>query len=59
MVCVQDVIVKKRLVVQLKYGKRKEMSYSSLHFLCSKDEVEMDDPKSNLRKKSKRRIVDY
>ena len=43
--CVLDVMSKKKLLVQLKYGQNKETSHGSLVFLCLKEEVEMDDPK--------------
>ena len=45
--CVQDVVGKKRLLVQFRDGQKKEMSSSSLVFLSSKEEVEMDEPLSN------------
>ena len=48
--CVQDLVGKKKLLVQLKYGNKKDMSSSLLQFLCSKEEVDMDEPKSNLPK---------
>ena len=48
--CVQDLVGKNRLLVQLKYGNKKDMSSSLLQFLCSKEEVDMDEPKSNLPK---------
>ena len=45
--CVQAVVGKKRFLVQFEDGQKKEMSYCSLVFLCSKEEVEMDEPLSN------------
>ena len=35
---------KKKFLFQFKYGKKKEIIYSSLVFLSSKEEVEMDEP---------------
>ena len=59
MVCVQVVVEKKSLLVQFKDGQKKEMSSCSLVFLCSKEEVDMDQPLSNFPKKRKGFIVDY
>ena len=53
MVCVQVVVEKKSLLVQFKDGQKKEMSSCSLVFLCSKEEVDMDQPLSNFPKKEK------
>ena len=41
---VQDVFGNKNLLVQLKYGQKKDISYYSLVFLSLKEEVEIDDP---------------
>ena len=43
-VCVQDLVGKKNFLVQFEYGQKKEISASSLVFLSSKEEVEMDEP---------------
>ena len=53
MVCVQSVAGKNKLLVQFEDGQRKEMSYCSLHFLCSKEEVNMDKAIKNLPEKDK------
>ena len=36
--CVQDVVVNKKFLVKFEYGQKKDISYSSLVFLSSKDE---------------------
>ena len=41
--CVQDMVGNNKFLVQFKDGQKKEMSYSSLVFLCSKEEVELDE----------------
>ena len=55
--CVQTVIGKKKLSVQLIYGQKKDMSSCLLVYLCSNEEVEMDDPISNLPKKEKNELL--
>ena len=47
----QAVMGNKKLLVKLEYGQKKEMISCLLVFLCSKEEVEMDNPKSNLPEK--------
>ena len=42
-VYVQTVTEKNKLLVQLKDGNKKDISYSLLMFLISKEEVEMDE----------------
>ena len=49
--CVKDVVGKKKFFVQFEDGHKKDMSYCLLVFLCSNEEIEMDEPKSNLPKK--------
>ena len=51
MECVQDVVGKNKFLFQFKYGQRKEMSSCLLVFLCSKEEVDMDEPLSNITEK--------
>ena len=51
--CVQDVVGKKRFLVQFGDGQKKEMSYILLAFLSSKEEVDMDEPQSNSPGKNK------
>ena len=48
---VQAVAGKKNFLVQFKDGHKKDISSSSLVFLCSKEEVEMDKPISHLPEK--------
>ena len=50
-VCVQDVVRKNKILVQFEDGRKKDMSSCLLVFLCLKEEVEVDEPKSNLPKK--------
>ena len=45
--CVHAVVGKKNFLVQLEYGKKKEISSSLIVFLSSKEEVEMDEPLSH------------
>ena len=45
---VQDVVGKNKFLVQFEYGQKREMSSCSLVFLFSKEEVDMDDPISNI-----------
>ena len=52
-VCVQDVVGNNKLLVQFEYGQKKEMSSCSLVFLCLKEEVAMNEPKSNLPKNNR------
>ena len=49
--CVQPVVGKNKLLVKFKNGKEKNMSSCPFVLLCSKEEVEMDEPKSNLPEK--------
>ena len=49
--CVQAVVGKNIFLVQFVDGQKKEMSYSLLVFLCSKEEVEMDEPLSHFPEK--------
>ena len=42
--CVQDVVVNKKFLVKFEDGQKKDVSYSSLVFLSSKEEFEMDEP---------------
>ena len=49
--CVQAVLGKKILLVQLEDGQKKEIISSLLVFLSSKEQVEMDEPLSNYPKK--------
>ena len=51
--CVQDMAGKKKLLVKFEDKQRNQTSSSSLQFLCSKEEVETDDIKSNLPEKEK------
>ena len=46
-VCVQDVAGNKKFLVQFEYFQKKEIIYSSLVFLISKEEVDMDEPLSH------------
>ena len=55
--CVHAVVGKKRLLVQFKYGQKKDMSSSSLVFLSSKEEVGMDDPLSNSTEKEEGELL--
>ena len=55
--CVQSVVGEENFLVQLEYGKKKEISSSSLLFLSSKEEVEMDEPISNLPKKEEGKLL--
>ena len=41
--CVHSVVGKNNFIVQFKYGKNREISSSSLVFLSSKEEVDMDE----------------
>ena len=50
-VYVQTVTEKNKLLVQLKDGNKKDISYSLLMFLISKEKVEMDKPLSHSLKK--------
>ena len=56
---VQVVVEKKKVLVQFEDGKKKETRSCSVLCLCSKEEVEMDEPISNSPKKRTSRIVDY
>ena len=52
-VCVQDVVGKKKFLVQFKVRQNKDISYFSLTYVCSKQYVclDMDDPISDLPQK--------
>ena len=41
----------KRILVKFEDGKKKEMSSYLLVFLCSKEEIDMDEPLSNSNEK--------
>ena len=56
-VCVQVLMGKKIFLFKLGYGQKKEMSYSLLVFLSSKEEVEMDEPLSNSPKKEQGELL--
>ena len=49
--CVQAVTGKKNFLVYFEYGQKKEISYSSLVFLSSKEEVYMDETISHSTEK--------
>ena len=49
--CVQSVVGKKKFLIQFEDGQKKEISSSSLVFVSSKEEVEMDEPISHLPEK--------
>ena len=51
--CVQSVVGKKKFLIQFEDGQKKEISSSSLVFLSSKEEVDMDEPISHLPEKNK------
>ena len=51
--CVHSVVRKKKFLVQFKYGRKKDISYSLLVFLSSKEEVELDEPISHSPKNNK------
>ena len=46
--CFQSVVGNKILLVQFKDGQKKDMSSFFIQYLYLKEEVEMDNPKSNL-----------
>ena len=50
-VCVQYVVWKETLLVQFGDGHKKDMSSSSIVFLSSKEDIEMDQPLSNYPEK--------
>ena len=49
--CVHSVVEKKKFLVLLEDGQKKEISYSSLVSLSSKEEVDMEEPISHLPEK--------
>ena len=51
--CVQYVVGGKYFLFQFKYVQKKNIGYSSLLFLSSKEEVEMDEPLLNYPKNNK------
>ena len=51
--CVQNVVGKKRFLVQFGDGQKKDMSFVSLVFLSTKEEVNMDNPLTKSPKKKK------
>ena len=55
--CVQAVVDKNKLLVQFEDGKKKDIISCSLVFLFSKEEVEMDEPLSNLPKKEQGELL--
>ena len=55
--CVQAVAGKRRFIVKFKKGQNKKMSYCSLVFLCSNEEVDMDEPLSNCSKKERGELL--
>ena len=50
---VQDVVETKTLLVQFKYGQKKDMSSSLIMFLCLKEEVDMDENNQTFLKNKK------
>ena len=48
---------KNKLLVKYKDGKKKDMSSSLLQFLFLKEQVDMDDPESNLPDKEKGELL--
>ena len=48
--CLQSVVGNKILLVQFKDGQKKDMSSFFIQYLYLKEEVEMNNPKSNLLK---------
>ena len=50
-VCVQSVVGKNNFLVQFEYGQKKEISFSLLVFLNLEEEVETEEPISQLSKK--------
>ena len=55
--CFQSVVGENKFPVQLEYGQKKEISSSSLVFLSSKEEVEIDEPISHLPQKGKGEVL--
>ena len=55
--CFRYVLWKKILLVQFVDGQKKYMSSSSLVFLISKEEVEMDEPLSNSPEKEQDELL--
>ena len=55
--CVQAVVGKKRLLVQLEDGQKKEISSSLLVFLSPKEEVDMDESLSNSPEKEQGELL--
>ena len=55
--CVKDVVVKKNLLIQLEDFHKIQMSSFSLVFLCSKEEVDMDELLSNLPEKEQGELL--
>ena len=51
--CVQAVVGKNKFLVQFEYGQKKQMSYFFIVYLCLKEEVEIDDPISNIKPSQK------
>ena len=50
-ICVQSVVGKKKVLVLLEYGQKKDMVSSSLVYLSKKDEVDMEESISHLPEK--------
>ena len=55
--CVHSVVGKKKFLVQFEDGQKKEISSSSLVFLSSKEEVEMDEAISHYPKEELGRFL--
>ena len=55
--CVHVVVGKKILLVKFEYGQKKDISSSSLVFLISKEEVDMDDPLYNYPEKEQGELL--
>ena len=51
--CVHSVVRKNNFLVQFEDGRKKDISYSLLVFLSSKEEVELDEPISHSPKNKK------
>ena len=55
--CVHPVEGNNILLLQLEYGMNKDMSSCLLVFLCSKEEVDMDEPLSNSTEKEQGKLL--
>ena len=56
-VCVQDLVGKKIFLVQSEYVQTEEIRPFLILFLCSKEEVEMDEPLSNSLEKEQGELL--